>query len=141
VIRQKNSFEVETASFRTWLFTIAKNLKLDFWRKRRVRETATAFVTKFMGSRQALSEATLDVRYCLMSLPRRQREVLFLRYMEGFTGKETATILNIPEGTVASRLNAGVTALKRMLDPEGAKTLEASTSKSRLARREVSAND
>jgi len=44
--------------------------------------------------------------------------------MEGFKGAETALILKIPEGTVASRLHAGGSALKRMLTSQSFKTAQ-----------------
>jgi RNA polymerase sigma-70 factor, ECF subfamily len=56
-----------------------------------------------------------DVRRALESLPDRFREAVILADVEGFTYQEIASILDIPPGTVMSRLHRGRKALQKAL--------------------------
>jgi len=58
-------------------------------------------------------ELELTVRSCLHALPLSQAEVLVLSELEGLTRKEIADLLELPEGTVASRLRLGKQAFLR----------------------------
>lgn len=54
----------------------------------------------------------------LMSLPEKHRLPLQLHYIEGFSVAETAQMLNLPQGTVKSRMARGREKLRAMLDEE-----------------------
>ena len=54
----------------------------------------------------------MDVRIALDSLPEKQRTVIMLVDVEGFDYDTAAQILNIPNGTVASRVNTARAALR-----------------------------
>jgi RNA polymerase sigma-70 factor (ECF subfamily) len=53
-----------------------------------------------------------------MSLPSASRAVLILREYEGFSYQQTAEALDIPVGTVMSRLNYARQCLHKLLDPQ-----------------------
>jgi len=55
------------------------------------------------------------LRAALDELDDRYRETLFLVYVEGLKVEETARVLEIPEGTVKTRLMRGRQALKKIL--------------------------
>ena len=56
------------------------------------------------------------VRFCVARLPEEQRGVLLLVCVEGLSYKEVAEMLDIPVGTVMSRLARARGALQRMVD-------------------------
>ena len=56
-----------------------------------------------------------DVRNALQSLPEGQRLVVYYADVEGFRYKEIASILNLPLGTVMSRLHRGRCNLRHLL--------------------------
>jgi RNA polymerase sigma factor (sigma-70 family) len=58
----------------------------------------------------------LEVRRAVASLPERQREVFVLCHLQGFTCTETAHMLDIPAGTVKSRMSAAVHRLRKALE-------------------------
>jgi RNA polymerase sigma factor (sigma-70 family) len=61
-------------------------------------------------------EAALDLRDALNGLPERQRQVLLLRDLLGFSVRDTATALNVSEGTIKSTRSDGVRHLRRILN-------------------------
>ncbi len=93
-----------------WVFRIAKNLWIDQIRSRRSRERVMVSDPDAdaagIDGRSAM-EATLTLSKALQvlaTLPEEQRIVITLVQIEGFTYREAAEILAIPEGTVTSRL-------------------------------------
>lgn len=60
----------------------------------------------------------LRVQHALAGLPARQRAVLVLRFLEGFSVRETAAALRCPEGTVKAYTSRGLGALRQILGTE-----------------------
>jgi RNA polymerase sigma factor (sigma-70 family) len=105
----------------SWLYRIMRNLWIDTARARarRAKFEAPAEEGEQVGvdPRPAM-DATLDLRRAMdamSSLPDEQREVVALVLVEGFGYRETAEMLELPVGTVASRLARGRIALLQML--------------------------
>lgn len=113
------SFRLES-SFYTWLYRIAMNLAIDHVRKRKRRKT-TSFEEEIgtrdekggideihhqENPRRALERKELYARImnAMDKLPDDQRQVVLLRELEGLSYKEIADVMEIPEGTVMSRL-------------------------------------
>lgn len=99
---------------RPWLYGIAANLARDLFRRRAVRVRAGS-----QGREDGRAHAQfrpierLDMRERLLRLPDRLREVLVLRFYQGFDEAEMAEALGVPRGTVKSRLHAAIGALRR----------------------------
>lgn len=95
----------------SWMFRIMQNLWLDDRRRGRVRGTsvdpeAIDLSDEGMGARQLDDQLELaQVRAALESLPDDQRSVLVLVAIEGLNYRETAEVLDVPMGTVMSRLS------------------------------------
>ena len=53
-----------------------------------------------------------------MVLPETQRDTVFLVYIEGYSYKEAATLLEVPIGTVMSRLATGRKTIQQRVNPE-----------------------
>jgi RNA polymerase sigma-70 factor, ECF subfamily len=117
--RSLDSFRLES-SFYTWLYRIAMNLTIDHARK--VKRQATGEFDEEIAQRddtgsiaephhidsptRALERKQLhkEIMDALDKLPEDQKQVILLRELEGLSYKEIADILEIPEGTVMSRL-------------------------------------
>lgn len=104
-----------------WLFCIMRNLFIDGYRRRRptvVMDDALADTLSGQDGR-AVNEARLDlktVRALVATLPEEQRSVLVLVCVEGLRYREVAEIMDIPLGTVMSRLARARGALALALD-------------------------
>ena len=97
-----------------WLLGITRHKLQDHWRQ--VRRLVEA-----MGSHAPEAEVTawmpdadlhLAVEEALARLPLEQRSVLDLIYRRGMTFAETARALNVPRGTVKSRVHAALLTLR-----------------------------
>jgi RNA polymerase sigma-70 factor (ECF subfamily) len=103
-----------------WLYGIMRNRWSDELRRRRVRRhdpvEAAFSVAGEDGERAAEARLVLErVRGALSQLPAEQRTVLVLVCVDGLSYKEVAEVLDIPIGTVMSRLARGRRALHTAL--------------------------
>ncbi|MBN1934398.1 MAG: sigma-70 family RNA polymerase sigma factor [Anaerolineae bacterium] len=96
-------------SFRGWLCRIAANLTVDTLRKQKptadIDDLALADPGQGPERATVQQERAAAVRAALMRLPTHTRAALVLREYEGFSYHEIADALNVPLGTVKSRIN------------------------------------
>jgi len=131
LIGAKDRYQPE-ASFKTYLFTVARNLWIDQYRSKkaapktvsadlRVAEDGATIGDGVSSGedpavdRLARQEAAELVHAALEDLPEGQRMVFVLAEAQGLKYREISEILEIPVGTVKSRMNAAVTRLRGML--------------------------
>lgn len=99
------------AAFTTWLHRVLVNACHDHLRTRRPVPVGDGSDVADIGSDIAIedhavaTERRLDVRAALASLPEDQRTVVVLHDVSGYRYDEIAAILEIPDGTVKSRLS------------------------------------
>ena len=102
--------------FSTWLFQIALNLCRDRARRDQVRSRFRRDAQRAQPGKDDIAlEERVDAMKALRAieaLPPQQKEVLLLRYYQGFSEGETSEILGCPKGTVKSRLHQAVKALR-----------------------------
>ena len=106
---------------RAWLFTLMHNLFVDAARRalrqqaRRVdmdvEEAAQDFAVSGGGAEQVL-----DLQRCLLRLPEDQRAVLLLIALEDLSYAQVALVLDIPVGTVMSRLSRARARLHELME-------------------------
>jgi RNA polymerase sigma-70 factor (ECF subfamily) len=120
-------FDATKGSLLSWLFTIARNIALDFKRKESRRGNLyVPLVGEQSGSSQAalLHEMSLAgsddnnteaVREAMKQLPDEQRKVIELAYWEGLTQEELAVRLGQPLGTVKTRTRLAFKKLREKL--------------------------
>jgi RNA polymerase sigma-70 factor (ECF subfamily) len=117
------------SKFSTWLWRIALNLCYDELRRQQrhpgAQENQMENLLRVHGidsvtprrQVQQMEEAEL-VREALMRLAENYRTVLVLRHYEGLKLREIAEVLDIPEGTVNSRMAEALVQLSRILEPQ-----------------------
>jgi len=98
-----------------WVVTVATNLALDVGRRR----------TQAASSRHQLVESAepdhqievrMDLQRALLRLPRRQREVVALRFLGDFSERDTASALGLDVGTVKSHSARGLARLRTIVE-------------------------
>lgn len=118
-VEGRDTFRQE-ASFRTYLFAIARHELLAYWRRRGVAEfdASVSSLRDLDPSPSTVLVRAAEERLLLESLrsiPLDMQIALELFYWEGLSGFEIAGVLEIPEGTVRSRLRRGVALLRERL--------------------------
>ncbi len=105
---------------RPWLHRIVVNRAIDFARARALRKEVGAEAAGEAPAPAAVDHHALgdDVAVALLGLSPEQRAVVVLRYLLEFTPGEIGAILDLPRGTVNSRLRRGLDALGATIDGE-----------------------
>jgi RNA polymerase sigma-70 factor (ECF subfamily) len=107
-------------NIRAWLFTIMHNQHVNAVR-RAAHEHRTVDIDEMPSSPAATTDPTASTRLrelerALNRLPDEQREVILLVGLEGMSYERAAEILDVPIGTVRSRLSRGRTVLRYLMD-------------------------
>jgi RNA polymerase sigma-70 factor (ECF subfamily) len=106
----------------SWVFGIMKNAWIDEIRSRRRRDRVHApeEAGLAIGDTSAdMRDIALSVQAAMARLPEDQRLAVGLVLVEGLSYKEASEMLDIPIGTLTSRLARGREALQAMLDDAG----------------------
>jgi RNA polymerase sigma-70 factor (ECF subfamily) len=102
----------QAASPRAWLFGIARHVGLTAARKHRHADSLTD-LPQHRDERRPQIEAMLDA---IASLPEVLRETMELRLREQLSYEEIAQVMQIPVGTVRSRLHTAMKKLREILE-------------------------
>ena len=118
--RARDRFDPQLGSLRTWLFAIERRVVIDHARARALRQTSP-LPADMAHVGDDIEKALLgwQVEEALRRLRPEHRQVLVETYYRGRSGREVATELGIPEGTVRSRLFYALQSLRLMLDELG----------------------
>jgi RNA polymerase sigma-70 factor, ECF subfamily len=130
VYRTLASYQSTAGAFTTWLTRVTRNLLVDHYRRtRRDRLTDSIdqmpqFLDRPSQARMpdSLAQATefsAQVQQALGKLSPELREAVILRDLQGLNYQEIQTVLQVPEGTVKSRINRGRLELARILEEMG----------------------
>jgi RNA polymerase sigma-70 factor (ECF subfamily) len=119
-LARRHQFQ-EGTRFDSWMFRIVQTLWIDQIRASKVRNEGGELLPDRVGSDETVrrAEARLalgEVRRALDRLPPDQRTVLLLVTVEGLSYKEAAEVVQVPVGTVMSRLARARVALQVQLD-------------------------
>ena len=127
VFRALGGFRSTEGSFATWLTRLTRNLLIDHYRRTRnervtdsIEEQLPRMEEGFVAASRPDSmlagrEASELLQGALAKLSPELRETIILRDLQELEYREIAQVLNIPEGTVKSRLNRGRAELARLL--------------------------
>lgn len=134
--KKLDSFNISKSSFKTWIFTVAKNTIIDFWRKSKTIEgknkilsfsSMENIIDNYSFSENIKDESLLpdeelqklqDSKFLndlLEKLPENYKTVLILHYQEDLTFDEIGKILNKPLNTVKSYHQRAILELRKKL--------------------------
>lgn len=134
VFRNLGSFQ-GTSSFYTWLYRVATNVCIDHVRRKKRRKEGAEYDDTLAHSEAAMGDTPListtsgisparaasnkelgqKIKDALATLSEAHREILLLREIEGLSYEELSEVLDIPKGTVMSRLFHARTNLQKAL--------------------------
>jgi|TARA_B100001146_G_C16166805_1_gene428243 RNA polymerase sigma-70 factor (ECF subfamily) len=124
------NFSASHGSASTWIYTIARNTRIDAIRKisRQRSESLNAEDIYYINEEQTPDSSLIQIRNRdsirekLLELPTEQSEVLSLMFFQGKSNQQSADVLNIPLGTVKSRVRLALAKMKLGLSPENSDT-------------------
>ncbi|MBX2845320.1 MAG: sigma-70 family RNA polymerase sigma factor [Saprospiraceae bacterium] len=119
-----NTYNPEKGRFYTWIYRIARNTTINHIRAQKP-ENLTGDVSVYetrIGS-QKLNDETLDLRGKVAQLEQKYREIVELIYFKGFTQKEVQEQLDIPLGTIKTRLRKAIKTLGEVYKDKGIQLL------------------
>jgi RNA polymerase sigma-70 factor, ECF subfamily len=121
VWRKARLFDPAKASASTWIFTIARNLRIDAAR-RAAKPALDAEDPAFAPEEEPRADEMMErrsrdekIRAAFLSLPTAQYEVVRLHFIEDAPHSEIAARLNLPLGTVKSRLRLAFEKIRKEL--------------------------
>ena len=119
---KSNTYNREKSSVSTWIYTIAKNKRIDKIRKEKKHNTVESdesleIPVPSKQEQQILStEVSEKIRHSLKFLPNEQAELLKLSYFYEKTHSDIAKDLSLPLGTVKSRIRLALSKMRNLVE-------------------------
>lgn len=116
--RNRHRYDAAKGRLFTWLYRIVRNLCIDYLRSRACKSQAVLvapdenenFQAAFV--QQGHDMDTIGLRKLVSCLRNDEKEVVELVYFKGLTQKQAARLMNIPLGTVKTRMNRAIRELR-----------------------------
>ncbi|MCP5364950.1 MAG: sigma-70 family RNA polymerase sigma factor [Hyphomicrobiales bacterium] len=121
VWRKAEMFDRGKATVATWIFTIVRNKSIDLFRHRNINETDLAEVIEVAADSRPPDHAVADmevsrtIREALKMLPQEQIEIIEKAFYEDKSHSVIAEELNLPLGTVKSRIRLALERLRKFV--------------------------
>jgi RNA polymerase sigma-70 factor (ECF subfamily) len=114
------SYKERGIPMQAWLFRIAHNLVVDYFRKTAKRKTVPIDSVQVESDMDPVSAAEKNIELervsgAMQQLTQEQREVLGLRFFGGLSSKEAGSILNKSDGAVREMQRAAIEKLRKLL--------------------------
>lgn len=120
VWKKGKTYNPEKAKLFTWLYRIAYNTAIDKIRSVNIKTNKEIQIENsnvYKLTTSSLNQDALDIKKHLSSLDLKYQIVINALFFEGMTQQEASDELNIPLGTIKSRLKIGLRELKKIYNP------------------------
>ncbi|WP_115462109.1 RNA polymerase sigma factor [Winogradskyella aurantiaca] len=120
VWKNASKYDPKKAKLFTWLYRIARNTAIDKLRSYNNRHHKEVQIDKsdvYILPTMNINQDVMDIKKHLETLDEKYQIVIKALYFEGLTQQEASEELEIPLGTVKSRLKIGLRELKKIYDP------------------------
>ena len=110
-------FNPEKSKFITWSFTIARNKKIDFYRKNKKNDINEEDIRDFLYENNKSDDYEIEstIKNITQELDENQKKLIKMSFFEQKSHKNIAAELEIPLGTVKSRIRATLNKMKKYL--------------------------
>ena len=121
VWKKAKTYDSKKAKLFTWLYRIAYNTAIDKVRSQSNKQSKEVQIENsnvYKLTSKGLNQDVLDIKTHLNSIDEKYQIVINALFFEGMTQQEASDELDIPLGTIKSRLKIGLRELKKIYDPE-----------------------
>lgn len=121
VWKNAKTYDPKKAKLFTWLYRISYNAAIDKIRsesKKTKKEVQIEASNVYKITSEGLNQDVIDIKKHLKTLDEKYQIVINALFFEGMTQQEASEELDIPLGTIKSRLKIGLRELKKIYDPE-----------------------
>ena len=110
-------FNPEKSKFITWSFTIARNKKIDFYRKNKKNDINEEDIRDFLYENNKSDDYEIEstIKNITQELDENQKKLIKMSFFEQKSHKNIAAELEIPLGTVKSRIRAALNKMQKYL--------------------------
>jgi RNA polymerase sigma-70 factor (ECF subfamily) len=115
VWRRAASYRPERGDVTGWLYTITRNKLVDLWRRTGEANDFGELDERLAGAAEP-EDLNLSIRQALSRVAPDQRRAIEMAYFGGLTYEETARRLELPLGTLKSRIRSGLKTLRSLLE-------------------------
>lgn len=98
-----------------WLYTLTRNKLIDLWRRSSKAGQTEEIDDRRLPVRREENDLRLTLRQALSHVSPEQRRAIEMAYFDGLTYQETAQELDLPEGTLKSRIRLGLRTMRSVL--------------------------
>ena len=119
--RSRGRYRRDRGGFSTWLFTIARNVAIDYYRRRRTNVSLWADLPSGavpLDEAQQHRDDIQQLKRLLAPLPPRERELVALKYGAGLTNRAIAQLVGLSETNVGTILHRVVKQLRIQWEQE-----------------------
>ncbi|WP_274476085.1 RNA polymerase sigma factor [Mangrovimonas aestuarii] len=118
--KNAKKYDAQKAKLFTWLYRITYNTAIDKVRSQSTKTSKEVQIESsnvYSISAEGLNQDVMDIKKHLNTLDEKYQIVLNALFFEGMTQQEASDELNIPLGTIKSRLKIGLRELKKIYNP------------------------
>jgi RNA polymerase sigma-70 factor (ECF subfamily) len=121
VWKKAKSYNADKAKLFTWLYRIAYNTAIDKVRSQSNKDSKEVQIEAsnvYKLTSEGLNQDVMDIKTHLKSIDEKYQIVINALFFEGMTQQEASDELEIPLGTIKSRLKIGLRELRKIYDPK-----------------------
>jgi len=114
-----DKYSSDKAAFSTWIFSIARNTLIDYYRTNKMRQQVSLDEAVEVPSREPSPQEEVEkmaehecLRVCLLRLPEDDQEIIRLKFAGEFNNRQIAKMLGLSESNVGVRLFRAVKKLR-----------------------------
>jgi len=114
----RKTYDPDKGRLFTWLYNITRNVCIDYYRSRQYKKGKAALLSEdislIINNRKQANQVpdTIGIRKLLGMLRNEEKQVVELMYFKGFTQKEIAKLMDMPLGTVKTRMSMAIKNLR-----------------------------
>ena len=121
---KSSSYNEKKGAVSTWIINITRNKSIDLLRRTK-KDKLNIYIefdelespNNYDTTISEINERNNVIKKVMGEIPEEQRAIIEMIYLEGYTQKEVSEKLNIPLGTVKTRIHLGIAKLRDILSP------------------------